>query len=152
MSRSALGFPIRIVMTLLLAGTALSACGGKEPTAAEAGETLKTHVLKLLGEVRAKNITVTDPGGKDVPCGDGGAKRTFAATGQGEPPHSEAIFMKDEMRGAVGRVAKYTGVGVPDLSKPSKIASEESRTILVLDASSTGDYIVSGETECLSRS
>ncbi|MGV9775475.1 hypothetical protein [Streptosporangium sp. NPDC003464] len=152
MPRSARSFPVRLGVTLLATALALAACGESEPTAAGAGATLKTHILKLLKEVNAQNIQITDPGGKDIPCGDGRFKRTFAATGQGRPPYSQPIHMKDEMRGALSRVAHYTGLGAPNLSEPAKIADRSARTLLVLDASATGEYLVSGETECLNQS
>lgn len=152
MPRSARSFPVRLGITLMATTLALTACGEREPTATEAGATLKTHILKLLKEVNAQNIQITDPGGKDIPCGDDKFKRTFAAVGHGAPPYSQPIHMKDEMRGALGRVADYTGIGVPDLSKPAKVANKSANTVLILDASSTGEYLVSGETECLNQS
>ncbi|ACZ89052.1 hypothetical protein [Streptosporangium roseum] len=152
MPRSAPSFPVRLGVTLLATALTLAACGEREPTAVEAGATLKAHILKLLKEVNTQNIQITDPGGKDIPCGDGKFKRTFAAIGHGAPPYSQPIYMKDEMRGALGRVANYTSIGVPDLSKPATIADKSARTVLVLDASSMGRYLVSGETECLNQS
>lgn len=71
MPRSAPSFPVRLGVTLLATALTLAACGEREPTAVEAGATLKAHILKLLKEVNTQNIQITDPGGKDIPCGDG---------------------------------------------------------------------------------
>ncbi|WP_344970302.1 hypothetical protein [Streptosporangium fragile] len=141
-------------MSLLLAGTALTACGEEEPTAAEAGETLKAHVLKLLEEVNAQNIQITDPGGKDIPCGDGRAKRTFAATGQDIATERRASGLNEVMVGASKRVADYdlADIGDPnDINDAMTLTSTPSRTSLILQSSVDGQYSVRGETDCLNR-
>ncbi|MDP9841550.1 hypothetical protein [Streptosporangium lutulentum] len=147
-------FPIRLGMALLLTALTLAACGEKEPTAAEAGATLKAHILKLLEEVNAQNIKIIDPGGKDVPCGEGKAKRTFAATGQDSAPERKASGLNDIMISASKRVADYdlVSIGNPDdINDPMTMADTLSRTSLVLQSSFDGQYAVRGETECLSR-
>ncbi|MEU4538055.1 hypothetical protein AB0G15_24695 [Streptosporangium sp. NPDC023825] len=155
MPRSARSFPVRLGLTLLLVALPMVACGEKHPTAIEAGETLKAHVLKLLEEVNAKNIQITDPGGKDVPCGKDGAKRTFAATGQDIAPERGASGLNELMISASKRVANYklVSIGDPDdINDPMTVADESSGTSLILQSSINGQYAVRGETECLSRS
>ncbi|MER6172554.1 hypothetical protein [Streptosporangium sp. NPDC001681] len=154
MPRSARSFPVRLGAMFLLATLSLTACGEKQPTAAEAGETLKAHILKLLEEVNAKNIQITDPGGKDISCGEGRAKRTFAATGQDIAPERQANGLNEMMVSASKRVANYelVSIGDPDdINDPMTVVDESSRTSLILQSSTNGRYAVRGETKCLSR-
>ncbi|WP_162641908.1 hypothetical protein [Streptosporangium sp. 'caverna'] len=145
-------FPVRLGMALLLTATTLTSCGGseKEPTAAEAGATLKTHIMKLLEERSARNIHITDSGGKDIRCDDGKTKRTFAATGEESIPEQMPDTLNDAMVGALGRVAEY------HLTNPAsdtiRLANDSTKTIIVLESSVKGQYAVRGETECLSQS
>ncbi|MFC4058063.1 hypothetical protein ACFOWE_07135 [Planomonospora corallina] len=148
-SRSRRGFPVRLGATLSALALLAAACGEREPTAAEAGETLKTHVMALLKERGALNVRVTDPGGKDIPCGEGKAKRTFAATGEDASPETEAGVLDDALVGALGHTADYDLVDA--VEKPLRLRNPSARTLLTL-ASVTGRYVVRGETECLSRS
>ncbi|GGK62074.1 hypothetical protein Ppa06_61030 [Planomonospora parontospora subsp. parontospora] len=149
MPRSSRSPAVRLGVTLLMAALAVAGCGEREPTAAEAGATLKTHILKLLDEVSAQNVQVTDPGGKDIPCGDGKAKRTFAATApdsyQGSAPYTLNVMMISTL----GDIADYkitesTGAIV-------HMENEPTRTVVILE-SAKGRYSARGETQCLSRS
>jgi hypothetical protein len=147
-------FPIKLGMALLLTAMTLAACGEKEPTAAEAGATLKTHILELLKEVDAQNIEVTDPGRKDIPCGEEKVKRSFAATGQDIAPERKASSLNEIMLSASKRVSKYklVSIGNPDdINDPMIIGDAPSGTSLVLQSSSNGQYSVRGETACLNR-
>ncbi|GAA1006056.1 hypothetical protein Aple_041020 [Acrocarpospora pleiomorpha] len=120
-----------------------------EPTAAEAGATLKAHILKLLDEVFAQNIQVTDPGGKDVPCGDDKVKRTFAATGHsatGSTPYNLNVVML----GAMDQVADYDIVD--STGARIRMTNESTETVILLESAEKGTYSVRGETQCLSRS
>ncbi|SFI84386.1 hypothetical protein SAMN05216275_105157 [Streptosporangium canum] len=154
MPRSARSFPVRFGITLMATTLALAACGEREPTATEAGATLKTHILELLKEVNAQNIQITDPGGKDIPCGDDKFKRTFAAIGQDLAPERTASGLNEMMLSALKRVAEYdlVSIGKPDdVGDPMEMASKPSKTSLVLQSSIDGQYSVRGETQCLNR-
>ncbi|MFB9718742.1 hypothetical protein [Planobispora longispora] len=129
---------------------AVTACGEREPTAAEAGATLKTHILQLLDEVSAQNVQVTDPGGKDIPCADGKAKRTFAATGLDIAGQTNPRMLNTQMLGALSGFADYKMTGPGD--EKFSVTSEAMKTLLHMDSSTDGQYIVRGETECLNRS
>ncbi|WP_371784796.1 hypothetical protein [Streptosporangium subroseum] len=143
-------FPTALGITLLLASTTLTACGEKEPTAAEAGKTLKVHILKLLEERGAQNVQVTDPGGKDIFCGNDKAKQTYAAVGQDAAPERAPDTLNSAMLGALKRVAHYE----TEASSNSmiRVTNESTRTILILESSINGQYSVRGETECLNQS
>ncbi|GAA0967788.1 hypothetical protein GCM10009555_012190 [Acrocarpospora macrocephala] len=155
MPRSSRTLPLRLGATILaavlVAVIAVAAIGNeKEPTAAEAGETLKAHVLKLFDELRARNIQVIDPGGKDIPCGDGKAKRTFAATGLDISPEQTPYILNMTMIGAMGRVADYH---IADSSGATvRMVNEPTKTVILLNSTRNGQYSAQGETQCLSRS
>ena len=123
-----------------------------EPTAAEAGQTLNAHVNRLLKEINAQDIKITDPGGKDVPCGNGKIKRTFAATGSDVASERNSYILRNTMLGAVDSIARYEIVGVPDGNKPIRVQDSSDKTILVLDSPAKGIYVISGETSCLPAS
>ncbi|WP_327046679.1 hypothetical protein OG320_01900 [Microbispora sp. NBC_01189] len=139
-----------IAGVLLLALLAPVACSSEEsPTAAEAGQTLKAHILQLLKERNAQNVTITDPGGKDIPCGDGKAKQTFAATGKDLSHTTSPENIRAALVGAVDRVAAYEVINAGPLSSPVHVIDRRTRTELVLDATGSGVYAVSGKTTCL---
>ncbi|MEU8172634.1 hypothetical protein AB0C14_07145 [Microbispora hainanensis] len=94
-------------------------------------------------------MTITDPGGKTIPCGDGKAKQTFAATGEDVARKTSPENIRAALLGAVERVTTYKVVDVGPLSAPVHVVNDATRTELVLDASGNGIYVVSGDTRCL---
>ncbi|MGI5156161.1 hypothetical protein [Microbispora sp. CA-102843] len=141
-----------IAAALLLALLTSTACTTENsPTAAQAGQTLKKHILQLLEERNAQNVTITDPGGKNIPCGDGKAKQTFAATGQDLPQRGPAALV-DSLVGALKRVAPYDITAVGDPGEPVRVRNNAAHTLLTLASPRNGQYLVSGETECLGMS
>ncbi|WP_203951432.1 hypothetical protein [Planotetraspora mira] len=128
---------------------ALTGCDSDDgPTAAQAGQTLKNHILQLLKERDARDVTITDPGGQNIPCGDGKAKQTFAATGRGFP-QTEPDDQIGALVGALKRVAQYEIVDPGGSGKPVRMRNTTTRTSLVLGSPANGLYSVSGETQCL---
>jgi hypothetical protein len=140
--------PVGVLALLALAG-----CGTDEPTAAEAGETLKAHITTLAKEANIRDVKVTDPGGKDIPCGNDRAKRTYAIAGRDVAPQRTPDMLKDGLLGALGRVASYelTNASEP-ISEPYRVADDETKTVLILDSPGSGQYVVTGETRCLPTS
>jgi hypothetical protein len=135
----------------------LAACGS-EPTAAEAGETLKTHITKLMEVAAASDVKVTDPGGRDIPCGDGRAKRTYAVIGRDGEPETDPDSLNTRLVGALDRVAHYdiTGQLLPgDITdqRPGptyvRLANDRTKTVLIVESPGAGQYGIRGETECL---
>ncbi|MEV6864655.1 hypothetical protein AB0M44_27075 [Streptosporangium subroseum] len=145
-------FPIRLGMALLLTAMTLAACGGgeKEPTATEAGATLKTHILQILKEVNAQNIKITDSGGKKIPCGEKKVKYTFAATGQDTVPQTRPTALNAQLLGALNEFADYKMTN-PE-STTLRAVNESARTSIEFGSDKNGQYVVRGETECLSQS
>ncbi|WP_189239004.1 hypothetical protein [Planomonospora parontospora] len=131
-------------MTLL----AVSGCAEKEPTAAEAGETLKLHITELMKQRHALDVKITDPGERDIPCGEGRAKRTFAATGKDSAPQRKPDGLNDLLLGALSRVAPYEIIEDHG-NGPIKLANNEYNTVIILDSPADGQYGARGETECL---
>ncbi|MFC4531747.1 hypothetical protein [Sphaerisporangium dianthi] len=146
---SPLDFHRKVVAIALLAMLILTGCTpDKGPSVSKAGQTLKSDILRLLEERNAENVAITDPGGKDIPCGEGKAKRTFAATGR-DLPKRKPDALVDALLGAVKRVGAYEIVSTGDPGQPIRVENKAAHTILILDAPGDGQYAVSGETGCL---
>ncbi|GAA3798460.1 hypothetical protein GCM10022226_17260 [Sphaerisporangium flaviroseum] len=140
---------LALALLVSLTPMAMTSCSSDTgPTATQAGQTLKKHILQLLKERNAENVVVTDPGGKDIPCGDGKAKQTFAATGDDLPERKPDVLV-DSLWGALGRVAPYEFVSAGDPGAPVRLQSKMTRTVLVLSSPRSGKYLVTGETFCL---
>ncbi|MFF5114707.1 hypothetical protein [Streptosporangium sp. NPDC000509] len=127
---------------------AVSGCGDSGPTAAEAGETLKSHITELMKERHALDVRITDSGGRDIPCGEGKAKRTFAATGTYGTGKLRADSLNTLLLGSLSGVAPYRIVEDRG-NAPLKLANDEYKTRLTLESPGDGQYAVRGETECL---
>ncbi|PZG45709.1 hypothetical protein C1I98_15270 [Spongiactinospora gelatinilytica] len=144
-----------LVLAVLAAAVTLSATATpvpkvRQPTAAEAGTTLKRHILRLLDEVSGHDVRITDPGGEDIPCGAGKAKRAFAATASGGIWERDARTLNVQMVAAVNEFADYD---VTDSEGPDfGMASDGTKTSLHLNSSNEGRYSVRGQTSCLSPS
>ncbi|GAA3441644.1 hypothetical protein [Planomonospora venezuelensis] len=138
----------RSVAMCAVALLTVSGCAEKDPTAAEAGETLKLHITELMKERHALDVKITDPGGRDIPCGEGKAKRTFAATGTDPASHRTPDGLNTLLLGSLSRVATYDIVEDRG-NAPIKLANNEHRTVIVLESPANGQYGVRGETECL---
>ncbi|MBP2705693.1 hypothetical protein JOL79_17910 [Microbispora sp. RL4-1S] len=142
--------PVRRIVCLLILTVLLSSCTGEDrPTAPQAGQTLKNHILSLLKERGARNITVTDPGGRNVPCADGKAKQTFAATGFDVARTTSRETIRSMLLGALDRVAPYKIVNPGPMAAAIHVVNAAAHTKLVLDAPKDGFYLVSGTTDCL---
>jgi hypothetical protein len=139
-----------LVVALLLA---LAGCtSDDEPTVSQAGETLKNHVLQLLKERNAQDIEITDPGGTDIACDGGKARRTFAATGMDLETGTAPDALNDMMLGALKRVGSYTIVRSGGEAASVSVADRDARTVLFLESRTNGQYVVRGQTECLRTS
>ncbi|MFG1876810.1 hypothetical protein ACGFIV_18385 [Sphaerisporangium sp. NPDC049003] len=134
----------------LLTPLSLTACtSDKGPTAAQAGQTLKAHILQLLKERNAKSVTISDPGGKDIPCAEGKAKQTYAATGRDLEAGTAPDALNDMMLGAVKRVGDYSIVDGNGGIGTVTVADNSTATVLLLNSHTKGEYSIRGETECL---
>jgi hypothetical protein len=139
------------VLVGVLALLALTGCGTDEPTAAEAGETLKAHITQMMKEANARGMQVTDPGGKDIACDEGRVKCTYAVTGRDLTEKSTPDLLNGFLVGALTRVAPYEVVGDPS-KPPIRLASEEYKTMVIMESPANGQFGVRGETECLPTS
>lgn len=138
----------RGVMVCAVALLAVSGCGDSGPTVAQAGETLKAHITELMKKSHVLDVRIIDPGGRDVPCGEGRAKRTFAATARDAAPQRGPDTLNDFLLGALSRVADYRIV--EDHGRgPIRLANDNYKTVLILESPANGQYGVRGETECL---
>ncbi|MET8337630.1 hypothetical protein ABZV14_32200 [Streptosporangium canum] len=126
----------------------VSGCGDSGPTAAEAGETLKSHITELMEERHALDVRITDSGGRDIPCGEGKAKRTFAATAREAASQRGPDMLNDLLLGTLSRVAAYRIAEDPGRG-PIRLANDKYKTVIILESPANGQYGVRGETECL---
>lgn len=142
----------RRVQVSVIALFVLVGCGGTDdprvPTAAEAGATLKEHITRTFEGAQAKDIEVTDPGGKDVPCGEGKVKRTYAATARNDIGSGDSNSMLLVMVGALDRVAEYE-LNAPGQPTVQDLVSKEFRTHIVLSSPARHVMVIRGETDCL---
>ncbi|GGK71769.1 hypothetical protein Sme01_08930 [Sphaerisporangium melleum] len=147
---SSLNLRRKLAIIVLLIPFALTSCtADKDPTAAQVGQTLKGHVLQLLQERMAIDVKITDPGGKDISCGDGRVKQTFAATGRDSAGSDDPEALNALLVGAMSRVADYKVVSVGSPGKPVRVANSATRTTLIFSSPGRSLYVVSGETDCL---
>ncbi|WP_155357013.1 hypothetical protein [Acrocarpospora macrocephala] len=133
----------------------LSGCGDNappEPTAAEAGEVLKSHIDQTLKHAFAENIKITDPGGKDIPCGNGKYRRTYAAEADAGAGSGDSEIITVALIGALRSVADYDLVGPLSQLTQEEAVSAKYHTRLVLSSPAKGRMVARGETECLSLS
>ncbi|MBP2706838.1 hypothetical protein JOL79_23815 [Microbispora sp. RL4-1S] len=142
-----------IITISLLAGLSLSACNQSEtpklPTAAQVEPTLKSHINRTLRNAFATDVRVTDPGGRDIPCGNSSAKRTYAVKakagiGSGNP---EMVVLA--LISGLHQVAKYQLPSYAVSLTEQAAVSAQYRTRLVLSSPKKGEMVVRGETECL---
>jgi hypothetical protein len=137
----------------LALATALAACsGGKdEPAAADAGSQLQQAVRILYDNQLIRGApSVSSDAGSDQACGDGKAKRVYAATApsRGFTDRASAFnyavtAMRDighgwERQSTANSSDTVTSVGVDGHARISVTASQDGRS-----------YSISGQTDCL---
>jgi hypothetical protein len=146
------------ILVLTLASLALTGCADESPapvpaesgpTAAQAGRTLKQHILQLLKERNAQHVTITDPGGKNIPCADGKAKQTFAATGADLESRTAPDALNEMLLGALRRIGDYVITGEGEGGDVIRVSDQSTETFLILSSRDAGQYLVVGETGCL---
>ncbi|GAA0399107.1 hypothetical protein [Acrocarpospora corrugata] len=142
----------RILSIAVFVAFVLSGCGDNAPplpTSTEAGQVLKSHIDRTFRYALAKEITITDPGGRDVPCGDGKYRRTYsveAVAGEG-PGDSQKVATS--LISALNGVAKYQMTEVPGTLAMRVAVSTQFRTRIAIYSPSKGRMAARGETECL---
>ncbi|MBB5133878.1 hypothetical protein HNP84_003604 [Thermocatellispora tengchongensis] len=136
---------VSVVMALVLSG-----CGDDEPdlpTAAEAEVTLKNHINRALEIISADDVKITNPGGRDIPCGDGRYKRTYAATARDRITSGDPNTLVLMLNGALDGLAEYEAV-TTDLTRMD-LANKRLHTKIILSSPGRHEISVQGETECL---
>jgi hypothetical protein len=119
------------------------------PTVEQAGQTLEQHITELMEAVDSEETVVTDPGGKDVPCGTDGVKRTYGV---------RATFSRlsdlllPEMAGTLSTTWGYKVHESYKFGSPRttlKLAS--ARTSITVETPSDHEAVATGETDCIPR-
>ncbi|MFF5107789.1 hypothetical protein [Streptosporangium sp. NPDC000509] len=132
---------------------ALGACSSDPPgpTAAQAEATLKADIDWLVKSTHAKDVKVTDEGGRDIPCGEGKAKRTYGVAGVDTSSVDEPVIIFNMLTGGLGRRG-YKVVSV-DWEKPSnESVKDRSRVRITVDSLRKKHFELFGETQCLRAS
>jgi len=143
------GWAAIVVLGILAVGACSSDPPG--PTAAQAEATLKADIDWLVKSTHAKDVTVTDGGGEDIPCGEGKAKRTYGVAGVDTSSVDEPVIIFNMLTGGLGKRG-YKVVSV-DWEKPSNESiKNESRIRITVDSSRKKHFELSGETQCLRAS
>ncbi|MEU8276108.1 hypothetical protein ACFYOK_22515 [Microbispora bryophytorum] len=140
-----------IISISLLTGLALSACtdpAPELPTAAQVEPTLKRHIDQTVKNAVSRDVKVVDPGGKDVPCGNGKYKRTYAVEAK-SLWNSDSDILTTALIGALDYVAEYKLTGADEDPTRQEAVSAEYHTKIILSSPSKGQMVVQGETECL---
>jgi hypothetical protein len=140
-------------LPLALAAT-LAACSGKgedQPTAADAGAQLQQAVRTLYNNQLIRGApSVTSDAGSDQPCGEGKARRVYAATApsRGFSDRASAFnyavnVMRDighgwERQSTANSSDTVTSVAVDGHARISVVTSQDGKR-----------YTISGQTDCL---
>ncbi|WP_433418803.1 hypothetical protein ACQP1V_03725 [Microtetraspora malaysiensis] len=141
------GISIGVVAVFVLSG-----CGDNappQPTAAQAGDVLKSHIDQTLKNALAVDIKTTDPGGKDIPCGSGKYKRTYAAEARAKVGSGDPEIITVALVGALSHVADYDLVDSSGRLTEEEAVSAKYHTRVNLSSPAKGKMVARGETECL---
>ncbi|MGS2640493.1 hypothetical protein [Streptosporangium sp. LJ11] len=142
--------PVGSAVIVALGILALGACSSEPPgpTAAQAEATLKADIDWLVKSTHAKDVTVTDEGGKDIPCGEGKAKRTYGVAGVDASSVDEPVIIFNMLTGGLGKRG-YKVVSVDWKTPSNESVKGESRVKITVDSSRKKHFELSGETQCL---
>ncbi|MEV4296692.1 hypothetical protein [Microbispora rosea] len=141
---------LRLIVPITLgAGLMLSACSDPEPTAAEAGQVLINHIKQTMDNVRAVDVEVTDPGGRDIACGNGKYKRTYAVrassgVGSGNP-ETVILMLVSALKGA----GDYKLINTDVNAATQEAVNAQSHTRITVSSPAEGKITAQGETDCL---
>jgi hypothetical protein len=141
--------PVRLSVLAMATLAFLTSCSKPDtgPTAAQAGETLKSHITQLMRQTGLRDVEVTDPGGKDVSCGAGGTKRTYGARSTFE---GDGEVLVNQLTGTLTGTWGYKvdRVFVPSSAR-TILKLARSRTTVTLDLPTGHEVTVVGETDCV---
>ncbi|MFG6201698.1 hypothetical protein [Nonomuraea sp. JJY05] len=141
--------PVRLGVLAMATLAFLTSCSKPDtgPTAAQAGETLKSHITQVMRQTGLRDVEVTDPGGKDVSCGEGGTKRTYGARSTFEGDGDGFVLeMTERLRATWGYKVDMASATASHKTV-FKLAS--SRTSVTVDMPTEHEITVVGETDCV---
>ncbi|MFF3436811.1 hypothetical protein [Streptosporangium sp. NPDC002721] len=109
---------------------------------------MRADVDWLMKLLHAKDVKVTDGGGKDIPCEEGKAKRTYAVTGVNTTGIDGSVNTLNMLAGGLGR--RGYKVSSVDWSTPrDELVKKDAHIKITATSSREKDFMLSGETECL---
>jgi outer membrane murein-binding lipoprotein Lpp len=130
--------------------TMLAGCGDKGPTSAKAGQTLNAEMKQLMDEIHATDVQVTNDAMADIACGDGKAKRSYAARARLSDQHSP-IGVLNLTAGAITHVADYRVTDAGSATTPLRLQNKKTESNVTVQAPAGDQVVVTGETLCLRR-
>ncbi|MFI6450750.1 hypothetical protein ACIBF6_04290 [Streptosporangium amethystogenes] len=141
---------IKSAAIIVLGMLALGACSSDPPgpTVAQAEATLKADIDWLMKLLHAKDVKVTDEGGRDIPCGDDKVKRTYAISGVDTSSIDRPVSVFNALTGGLGQRG-YKVVSVDWDTPSNELVKEESRIKVTVDSSRKKNFEIFGETRCL---
>jgi hypothetical protein len=146
---------VLMVGLVLVGGPSVAACGGERdegPTVVQAEQALKSHVDQLLKATIVRDVQVTDPGGKNMPCVKNKVKRTYAVNAdKRDAPALDQVGLTGRMLGLLKGIAEYDLTYAKGGDPTMKLHSPEARTNLILKSPSKGKIRIEGVTDCLDR-
>jgi hypothetical protein len=132
--------------------TTLAACSGDdEPTVAEAGAQLQQAVQRLYAKQLGRGKpSVSNDAGTDQACGDGRARRVYAATVPTRGFHDRPTAF-DYAVGVIGDIGSgWERQSTKDSNDTvTSVGADGHARLSVITSQNGGSYSVAGETDCL---
>ncbi|GAA2880140.1 hypothetical protein GCM10010517_42650 [Streptosporangium fragile] len=144
---------VGLMVAVTVGMSLLAGCGDDEPpkpTAAQAEAMLKADIDWLVKLIHVKDVRVAVEGGRDIPCGEGKEKRSYAVAGADTSSIDGPVNTFNMLTGGLGRRG-YMVVSVDWKTPGNELVKGESRVRITVDSSRKQHFELSGEARCLNR-
>ncbi|WP_157594288.1 hypothetical protein [Streptosporangium amethystogenes] len=140
-------------MIVALGILALGACSSDlpGPTVAQAEVTLKADIDWLMKLIHAKDVKVTNEGGRNIPCGEGKSRRTYGVIGVSTYSLDDPVSTLNMLAGGLIKRG-YKVVSADPATPRDELVKTESYVRVVTTSPKDKNFALAGETECLKNS